>query len=803
MGRRLWLRPGKTYLFGRTAAEPGQLAISHNTISRKHLTITVDNVPDGHAHHLTGRSKLTIEDLKTKIGTTVDGHKIKGSQYVVEGKQAELVMGKCPQVFRQVQGQPSSITWFPVVFTFSFTNKELQTQPLDSLREQFESLDIKLLTDYNVDFTTHVVAKKRNTAKGLQALINGKFIVTETFLDAVTQAAEPPQDGDVSEPSALEQDFSRYWPDAMQHLPPRGGEPVQHPDSIYAPDLGRKDVFEGYTFIFYDKTQYNNLLAPITNGGGKAMLHTITPGEEQVDDFVRYVKGVAGEKGLGSFDDGSEGKGVVLVRYLPGKGDLVDWYTQFITDVSLRLDHRPIEQNEFLEAILVKDASKLRRPLEVESSMPSQGANARPTQQEPAVERPSSSAAHGPSNDGSQPTDDQADQPAPRRGRTRGPIKRRFAGFDDDADMDVDEPSSVRPAAGQPQREDDEGGLFVSQEGYNSQSQHDSGTQPSSRKRRASPLPEDDLMDGMAPAVARFKRQRLEHADAFASASPEPAPAKDTAVATSRAKKAKDPIDILALAARNREEEEARARREKEDLANMPDDVDLAEIRRLQIVEEMPVRQSAAGAAAGRDQDIASGRWDPKWNGMKNFKKFRRRGEEQGRQPARVIVPLSQVKNKEFGVGDNYWLDDEGSQRKKTTQPSLATASHPSASTGTPSMPAPSTVPSQRKRNTGFIVSDSSDAEDDNGAGETGDNGTAPGATASSRVAATQSQRNTRSQGTTQSQGKRPAREPPATAQQPAKRPRAAAASSSSRRAAEIPDSDSDDELKFRFGRRR
>lgn len=46
-GRRLWLRPGKLYLFGRTVSEPGQFAISDKTISRKHLTIQVDEVPEG------------------------------------------------------------------------------------------------------------------------------------------------------------------------------------------------------------------------------------------------------------------------------------------------------------------------------------------------------------------------------------------------------------------------------------------------------------------------------------------------------------------------------------------------------------------------------------------------------------------------------------------------------------------------------------------------------------------------------------------------------------------------------------
>ncbi|RBQ85319.1 hypothetical protein VDGD_20842 [Verticillium dahliae] len=46
-GRQLWLRPGKLYLFGRTASEPGQLAISHKTISRKHMTIKIEPVANG------------------------------------------------------------------------------------------------------------------------------------------------------------------------------------------------------------------------------------------------------------------------------------------------------------------------------------------------------------------------------------------------------------------------------------------------------------------------------------------------------------------------------------------------------------------------------------------------------------------------------------------------------------------------------------------------------------------------------------------------------------------------------------
>ncbi|KAM5355231.1 hypothetical protein ACJ41O_001877 [Fusarium nematophilum] len=777
-GRRLWLRPGKTYLFGRTAAEPGQLAISHNTISRKHLTITVSPVEEGQAHNPTSRSTLTVEDLATKIGTVVNGEKIKGKKKAIEGDTVELTLGKCPHKFR--------ISWEPVVFAISFTSKELQTDPLTTLRERFEQLDIKLVTEY-VNATTHVVSKKRNTAKGLQALINGKYIVTESFLDAVVQAADLAHGAEVTDLSPLEQDFNQNWPDALQHLPPAGGEPVQHPDSTYAPDTERSGIFEGYSFIFYDKTQYNNLLAPITSGGGKALLGNVVPEETDVDEFVQYVKGIAGEKGLGAFNDGSEGKGVVVVRFVPSKGSLVNWYAEFFTSVSLRLDHRPIEQSEFLEAILIKDASILRRPLEVESTQ-----NTQERQQPPNVasEPAPSGVSQRANTQASQPVEES--QPAPRRGRSRRTVKRRFAGFDDDADVDMDDTPSTSAPAKQPLAQPvtgEEGGLFVSQEQDLAPAAEESrNTRRSQRKRRASPLPEDDLMDGMTTAAERFKRQRIERGEDLDSPSveleAEPAPAP---------KKIKKELDILAVAAQNREQEEARARAEKEDLAQLPDDVDLSEIRRLNIVEEMEVRQPSQTRM--RDQDIADGRWNPKWNGVRNFKKFRPRGEVTGRPPARVIVPLVEAKTKEFGVGDDYWLEGEESDRRRKN------ASQPSGGESQASVPPPPPSRPAQRRTVGVVLSDSSDEGDKQVSQQSSVPATRTRGTRGTRAAAaSQSQaNNTRSQSSrATSQGSKRAAAEPAGGQQPPKRQRP------TRRVMEIADSDdSDDELKFRFGKRR
>lgn len=256
------------------------------------------------------------------------------------------------------------IRWIPIVLSFSFTGKELRNNQISKFSERLEHLDIKVLNEYVRQSTTHVVAKKRNTSKGLQALINGKYIVDHSFVDAIANVAK----GEPDTESALESDFDSNWPNELQHLPPNGPEQAARPSSAYLPDTTRLDIFEGYTFVFYDQSQFDNLIAPITNGNGKALLHQVDPSSTTAEDFVRYVKNVAGEKGVGEFEDGSKRTGVVVVRYQPVKGPTLPFYSDFGRQVSLLLDHRLIEQSEFLDAILSKDASVLRRPLEVESS---------------------------------------------------------------------------------------------------------------------------------------------------------------------------------------------------------------------------------------------------------------------------------------------------------------------------------------------------------------------------------------------------------------------------------------------------
>ena len=602
-----------------------------------------------------------------------------------------------------------SISWKPVVFTFSYTSKEHKANPYLALYERLGPLDIKVLIEYETLHTTHVAARKRNTAKGLQALIDGRYIVNnETYIDALVQAASSEQG-----PSTLELDFDGNFPKELDYLPPRGDEPTTRDGAAYAPNPARKGMFEGYTFIFYEQRQFNNLMAPITQGGGKALCHPVIPEKTEVLEFVQNVRNVAGEKGLGSFDDGGDGKGVVVVRFNPVKGEATDWFRDFNQDVSLQLDHRFIEQNEFLDAILGADASVLRRPLDIvdgsavgapslpvgrfisryiiphandtsASNRKAQNSKSVPQDPPPATAPEQSSSSMAP-----------PDPPLTRARGRRGALK--FRGFEDDDDkfssllttsssasQSLGGPSSSAAAQGEAESQ----GLFVSQDtqlGADQERLHSPTPPPvtvrPSRKRTAPN--EDAFIDSLAPTAAALKRRKIaeESARRQRSTVTPPPPAPPTATIElkkepqspqpkSKVKKnglTKEDDEALETA-RLKAEEAAKAKREALEIAL--DGIPISAMNDLAIIETMPVGRTTSGPARTGHADD-SDRWDEKWNGRKNFKKFRRRGKEDDGQPRvrKVIVRLEEAKKRDYGIGDEYWLESSGrdkeSQRRK------------------------------------------------------------------------------------------------------------------------------------------
>ena len=250
------------------------------------------------------------------------------------------------------------------MLSFSFGAKETRggRDPLVSTRAKLEELDIKSLLAYVYGHTTHVVTSKRNTAKGLQALINGRYIVHESFIDSLVFAATPVDLDSPESVSPLEEDFDGSFPDAMEHLPPAGKEPHPRPAEDFAPDPKRATVFDGFTFVFSDTQQFETLQPPISNGHGKGLFFELKEGETTAEEYVQFVRNAAGNKGTGDSVVDKHGKGVLVVRFRT-KGPNEDWAIDLGDRVAMILKRRLVEQSEFLEAILRGDAKILSQPL--------------------------------------------------------------------------------------------------------------------------------------------------------------------------------------------------------------------------------------------------------------------------------------------------------------------------------------------------------------------------------------------------------------------------------------------------------
>ena len=699
----MWLRPGQRYLFGRVKKDGVTIAIDHKTVSRQHFNITVEPVKEGDAGNVYTRTKIRVED-HSKTGTEVNGESLKKkdpkdekeSNPSVELKNAEnfIKPGTCPHVF--------TVSWQPHVFTFNLVKSQIKSGVLKEKQARLQGLDIKAISDFSSERTTHVVASKRNTAKGLLALVNGKYLVTESYLDALDYATTPVTLSQDVNLSPLESDFDSAWPDTKVHLPPPGKEPTVKPPEAYQPDPTRSTVFEHYTFVFGDQIQYDNLMPVITSGHGKAILFKVANDESTSDELLQFLQNAAGHK-LGGSQNGLSKGGVILVRWT-GKEDVQEWTNTLINETVLKMDQRAIDQSEFLLAILENDAGLLKQPVPFESTTegiiapPPSAANSLITTQQvhastnggPNTQRSTPRAAGTPmpttgaaaATERSQVSSQNVSQSSPT---TQQPASKPFsvpkvtqstkfknfddgfdpdaiAAYDDDDDDNDDDDNSV----------DDEPDVHApqTQQSRNQISNVKQEPPSTSKKRFRSPTPEPadqfvDEMDDLLPAATALKRRKLAEAaangrlDDFDQVSPRVAPTK---------KMKKEKFLDIRMAAKRRREEEEEAARKREDEDRVPDAEDKAPANLAEVVTlDLPVRDNA-NKANSRVNGEQGPNWDPEWNGRKNFKGFRRKGEPAQRRAhvRKVIVPLEEVPNKTGGLGDQYWhRTDEELERER------------------------------------------------------------------------------------------------------------------------------------------
>lgn len=543
--------------------------------------------------------------------------------------------------------------------------------PLAKVRARLEHLDIKTIIPYVVNQTTHVVQNKRNTAKGLQALINGKYIVKNSYLDAIEYATTPNELESEAALSPLECDFDSAWPNPTEFLPPAGNEPISRPAEAFAPNPDRVNVFDKYTFVFGDIGQFENLQPAITSGHGKALYYEVKEGETTAPDLVRFMKKASGTQGVGNERVGKGG--VVLVRFR-SKGEYETWSIEIGNEVALMIDQRVIEQREFLDAILSNDAGPLCRPLPREevssqtSIAPTPQATSSPSASRAEPNEPSTSLSRSPP---------EPSQPAASRikpARQKREYVSKMKAFDDGFDM-----ASIPVYEPGP---DDTNEIQTMDLEPIEQSQPNEPLPTVEENAEDEREEDEDAVEDLLPGAQAMKRRRAEKGE---TQSPPVKRMKTEPAPKPRRRK----IDVLEEARKHREEEEKQ--QQAQDNPNSLDDVGVENLRNLAIVEEMEVPARVPPAQS----ESTSDRWDEQWNGRKNFKRFRRKGEPRHtRQRIQsVIVPLEEVTKKHFGIGESYWA----SNSNRSEPPSIvqdeeqSTTGHDDQATSQPLLSVPET----------------------------------------------------------------------------------------------------------------
>ena len=194
------------------------------------------------------------------------------------------------------------------------------------------------------------------------------------------------------------------------------------------------------------------------------------------------------------------------------------------------------------------------------------------------------------------------------------------------------------------------------------------------RKRPHTPSEDDDedeMLDEMLPAAAAMKRRRIEESNQTEGQNTRSTRSNrgTTAEVTSKKpKKAKKDMDVRGVARELKEAEEAASRQEQETLQASLDGVNVAQMRDLAIIEIMPVQRRSDRPSRAHAYGDQGDRWDEKWNGRRNFKKFRKRGVDNpqlGRRGRGGIVGFEEVRKKDYGIGDDYWVERD--REKRTT----------------------------------------------------------------------------------------------------------------------------------------
>ena len=206
----------------------------------------------------------------------------------------------------------------------------------------------------------------------------------------------------------------------------------------------------------------------------------------------------------------------------------------------------------------------------------------------------------------------------------------------------------------------------------NSQVRETGTTETQNHGKRAAPVSdeedEESQIDKLLPAAAAMKRRRIEDAGEAQQngiSSERSFKASQKKADLEKVRKPKQEVSIREVVRERREAEEEAAIRDEDNLRDALDGMNVEDVKKLIVVEDMEVLERAKKHQRKAPNMENNNRWDERWNGRKNFKKFRRPREGAPvRRGQSVIVPLEEVKTKDYGIGEPYWEESETTRKK-------------------------------------------------------------------------------------------------------------------------------------------
>lgn len=766
------LLPGGTYDIGR--AQSSFFPIQHKSVSKRHCSIRLDKIDTSLIADCDARSVVRIVDLESKHGVFVNGEKLdRGADVVIEGTTAELsVLGA--ELF--------SLRWEDVVLTLSNVKpKQVEQACLE--------LDLRYSKDYHPK-TTHVVAVKVKTPKGIQALACGAYIVSIKWVNALLAAKDE---------LVLDYDAGMPSPKQLSFLPDEDYTRAAEPGTLF-PKQGGDKPFAGLDFVFFEQKPYHLLNEPLRAAGGSLFMCSTTGDRASIESFVKLL-----------------GRPVLIE---PLDDDMRDSITSYAAAASVKVLHQtdilPAQVSDRKHDIFSAQAARLIEPREPpprklvgapslttqDSYMPVPPSSFIAPSQIPSIATDSSAIRSSPPP-GDVPTPPlQSSQRSPEASRQAVSVEEpvpaaRRTLVEDEQSQSAAAPAAVAVPAASSQaepparavsrkigqrplrtlHEDGDDDLFgnaaplpalarnggvsdatrsppgVFKEPMTARSSRKITSIPSTRKRTLAqrdagldaltingqaatskrprtrltqePLsptvertraheaarsrqtaeaeeasfeepatPQQNIRRNrydadeeveesfeVAPAAAAIARQReQEPAAKRARVAPDKAPAQ--AAEPNKADKGAvgmtdDEIYATILENKKRKERESQAQAS----ADAPIDSDeIRGLRNLGKVEFFPVNllrndDSQARSRRAGQSSSASDRWDPRWDGRKNFKKFRRSGTTrtglrgEGEDESRIMIRLVVAQSADRALADNQWLDEVQTRDAPADQP--------------------------------------------------------------------------------------------------------------------------------------